>query len=290
MVTYSISDLERLTGIKAHTVRAWEKRYGIFSPKRNESNVRYYEEQDLKLLQDISFLNNKGVRISKIAAMTPEEINMMISTHDTDNSRECLIRSIMDLNEGKCNTIIRKKITENGLKATMQDLLLPIFDQLAMMGLCGQLRPVHEKFTKQLIHKFCLAELEKLPCQCNSPVFLAFLPKSHNIVHLNFMHFLASEKGYNVLNLGHRVTLSDLQDIRRNINPTMVYTVLEDFTGEEAEEWVNNIINIFDNSEIYLVGQSIPFNTMTNQDRVKLFDSVIDADMALPPVEQYRVA
>ena len=74
MAVYSIVDLEKLTGVKAHTIRIWEQRYGVISPKRTQSNIRYYQEDDLKQLLNISILNKNGHKISRIAQMDPEEI------------------------------------------------------------------------------------------------------------------------------------------------------------------------------------------------------------------------
>src|SRR5690349_20215207 len=78
MGQYSIKELEQLSGIKAHTIRIWEKRHNIISPQRTTTNIRYYSDEDLKKIINVSMLNTQGLRISKIAKMSAEEINSLI--------------------------------------------------------------------------------------------------------------------------------------------------------------------------------------------------------------------
>ena len=74
MLHYSIKDLEKLSGIKAHTLRIWEQRYGILKPERTNTNIRLYSNQELKHILNIAILNNKGYKISKIAELSNEQI------------------------------------------------------------------------------------------------------------------------------------------------------------------------------------------------------------------------
>jgi DNA-binding transcriptional MerR regulator len=66
---FSIKDLENISGVKAHTIRIWEKRYNLLQPKRTETNIRHYDLHNLQKLLNISFLNNNGFKISKIDAL-----------------------------------------------------------------------------------------------------------------------------------------------------------------------------------------------------------------------------
>ena len=74
MIKYSIKDLEKITGIKAHTIRIWEKRYGIVEPSRTLTNIRFYSDEDLRRLMNIAILNKYGYKISNIQSMNKEEI------------------------------------------------------------------------------------------------------------------------------------------------------------------------------------------------------------------------
>ncbi len=71
---FSIKDLENLSGIKAHTIRIWEKRYNLFQPNRTDTNIRHYSLASLQKILNVSYLNNNGYKISKIAKLKEKEI------------------------------------------------------------------------------------------------------------------------------------------------------------------------------------------------------------------------
>ena len=71
---FSIKDLENLTGVKAHTIRAWEQRYELLNPTRSATNIRTYSGYDLKRLLNVSLLVERGMKISKIAELSEEEL------------------------------------------------------------------------------------------------------------------------------------------------------------------------------------------------------------------------
>src|ERR1043166_9493956 len=70
---FSIKDLEKLSGVKAHTLRIWEQRYGILNPQRTDTNIRWYCNDELKNILNVCLLNNHGYKISKIATLSKEE-------------------------------------------------------------------------------------------------------------------------------------------------------------------------------------------------------------------------
>ena len=71
---FSIKDLENLSGVKAHTIRVWEQRYSLLSPTRSATNIRTYSGNDLKKLLNVGLLLDRGLKISKIAALSPAQI------------------------------------------------------------------------------------------------------------------------------------------------------------------------------------------------------------------------
>ena len=76
MAVYSIKELEKLSGIKAHTIRIWEKRYQLLSPERTDTNIRFYSDDDLKKILNVSLLNGHGFKISKIAQFDDDQIHL----------------------------------------------------------------------------------------------------------------------------------------------------------------------------------------------------------------------
>ena len=72
--SFTIQDLEILTGIKAHTIRIWEKRYDLLNPTRLNRNIRVYDLADLQKILSVSLLYNNNYKISKIAKYTESEL------------------------------------------------------------------------------------------------------------------------------------------------------------------------------------------------------------------------
>ncbi|MEL6124360.1 MAG: MerR family transcriptional regulator, partial [Bacteroidota bacterium] len=130
MVIYSIKDLEKLSGVKAHTLRIWERRYEILKPKRTPTNIRYYMDEDLKHILNVALLNRNGFKISKIAKMGAEEIQKHVAEiTDIDESFEgqldTLTISLLELDEEKFVKLLNKNIEQHGFKEAMLDVIYP---------------------------------------------------------------------------------------------------------------------------------------------------------------------
>ena len=140
-----------MTGIKAHTLRMWEKRYGIIHPRRTETNIRYYRDEDLKSILNIATLNKHGYKISAIARMSPEEIRRKIAEISDvelkkDDQLDSLTLSMLELDEHKFNAIVDKHIEQNGFEFTLLEVIMPFLDKVGLMWLTGSIKQVHEKF------------------------------------------------------------------------------------------------------------------------------------------------
>ena len=131
MSKYSIKDLENLSGIKAHTIRIWEQRYGIIRPKRTPTNIRYYNSSDLKTLLKIVRLRENGFKISRIALMAPDEINQHIEALDSQasdnygNYVHYLVTAMIDLDEELFERTLSTCILQLGLETTMYNVIHP---------------------------------------------------------------------------------------------------------------------------------------------------------------------
>jgi len=166
MAVYSINDLEKLCGIKAHTLRIWEKRYGIINPKRTATNIRYYLDEDLQKVLNIALLNRNGIKISKIAKMTDEEIQASVSTYTevdgtSDDKMDALIFAMLELNEYKFNKILDHNIAEKGYEATMNEIIYPFMDKLSMMWIAGNIKGVHENFVASVIRRKTIIAIDE---------------------------------------------------------------------------------------------------------------------------------
>jgi len=266
MRRYQIKDLERLTGIKAHTIRIWEKRYNILTPERSDTNIRYYSDDDLKRLLNISLLIQQGSKISKLSAFKDEEINAQVNeslqkTTEIDKDIEPFITgltiSMVELDEEKFNLIYFKAIHKMGFYQTMMKLIYPFLVKIGVMWGVDEVNPAQEHFISNLMRSKMLSAIEDLPnVYTKKEQYLLYLPQ--NELHetgLIFAHYLLKERGFKVIYLGQSVPFRDLISVVDYSKPTHVMTILTSpQTIKRMQTLINDSIEAFTSSEILFVG------------------------------------
>lgn len=223
--SYSIKDLEHLTGIKAHTLRIWEQRYSIILPKRSKTNIRRYSDDDLKKLLNISVLVGKGWRISRVAELTGEAMNdcvqdlaMTASHFPSQISR--LIRATIDLDEPLFTGILDDSIKKIGEKETFSKLVGGFIYQLGVLWQTDAIGVAHEHFSSNLIKQKIYSALDRLPAKIASksnPGFIVYLPEREmHEIGLLYIHFILKMQGEAVVYLGQSVPLDFIKPLFRD--------------------------------------------------------------------------
>ncbi len=221
--SFSVKDLENLSGIKAHTIRIWEKRYSIFSPDRNENNVRSYNSEDLLKLLNITFLNNFGYKISKISSLSNEEMNSLVKQiYSNKNSSSLAISSFkyaMFNFDAKLFHDTYNKLTETkSFEEIFYEVFIPFLDEIGVLWQTSTLKPIHEHFISSLIRQKLYTAIEAVHQKINydrKKVFVLYLPL--NEIHelgLIFINYLLLNKGHSTLYLGESVPMKDLEDMK----------------------------------------------------------------------------
>lgn len=198
MAVYSIKDLEKLSGIKAHTLRIWEQRYGLITPQRTDTNIRYYEDDDLKYVLNVALLNKSGIKISKIASMSPQEVEEQVSKISNLDVREdaqidALTLAMMEMDEYKFDRIVTFNTRRIGFERTMLEVIYPFLDRLSVLWLTGSIDPVQENFISFLIRQKVIAAIDREPLVQggNANKFMLYLPEGEKQeLSLLFMHYL----------------------------------------------------------------------------------------------------
>lgn len=230
MAKYKIKDIEILTGIKAHTIRIWEKRYGIISPERTDTQIRTYTDQELTILLNVALLNNKGIKISRIAEMNPSEIAKKVweikGDDSTDSSTEKLIIALIDLDEHLFKTTLQNLIVSIGLENTFTQTLLPFLDRIGVMWMVGTINPAQEHFISNLIRQKVIAEIDNLPVpKDNNPKVMLFLPEHEwHEISLLFYHFILRKKGVQTVYLGQSLPYNSLLECIEKLKPKALVT------------------------------------------------------------------
>ncbi|MCB0611582.1 MAG: MerR family transcriptional regulator, partial [Lewinella sp.] len=198
MAVYSIKDLENLTGIKAHTLRVWEQRYGIIEPKRTATNIRFYNDEDLRKVMNIALLNKNGLKISKIADLTPEQIQEKVAAisdvnHQFATQLDAMTLAVVEMDEYKFDRIIRAHIEQVGFERAMIEVIYPFLDKLNLLWFTGSIAPVQESFITNLIRQKAIVAIESIPIpnKAEAKKFLLFLPEGERQeLTLLFIQFL----------------------------------------------------------------------------------------------------
>jgi DNA-binding transcriptional MerR regulator len=272
---YSIKDLEKLSGIKAHTIRVWEQRYDIINPERTPTNIRYYKDEDLKFLLNIALLNKNGIKISKIAKMSKTEIAEKVAAISEINFEygtqlDALTISMIEMDEYKFDRIISTNIQQIGFERTMLEVIHPFLDKLGVLWLTGSINPVQENFISYLIRQKLIVAIDNVPLVSGKdiPKFLIYLPEGERQeLSLLFMHYMLKSRGNIVIYIGQDMALTDLKDAYEIHQPDYIFTMIsETFAGEPVQQYVDSLAESFPKSTILLTGyQVVTQNVPTTQ-------------------------
>jgi DNA-binding transcriptional MerR regulator len=263
-VKFSIKDLERLSGVKAHTLRIWEQRYELLQPSRTDTNIRFYNNDDLKKILNVSLLNNHGYKISSIASLSDENLlkeagKLLHKFEKEDDQIENLMLSLLDWDENKFEETVKNAIEHFGLENTMEKIVFPFLRQLGTMWQVGIVDPAQEHFISNLIRQKIIVEIDKLGIgnSQNEKRAVLFLP--NNEMHemgLLYIHYLCRKQGIKCLYLGQSMPFEDLRAVYNTVKPDFLISVLTAcFNAEETIDFLNKTKSAFTSSRVYLSGR-----------------------------------
>lgn len=228
MAEYKIKDLENLTGIKSHTIRIWEKRYRILSPDRTDTKIRTYSDSELTHLLTVSMLNRNGIKISKIAKLSQEDMNKLLwdikVNKEPEYSMDKLLLSLVSLDEELFKDTLANLLETEGLEKTFTDHLIPFLDRIGIMWLIGSVNPAQEHFMSNLIRQKIISEIDKqeIPVSTEKSV-LMYLPEHEwHEMSLLFYHFLLRSKGVPTFYLGQSLPYESLVECIEKLKPNYI--------------------------------------------------------------------
>ncbi|TAD92436.1 MAG: MerR family transcriptional regulator [Bacteroidetes bacterium] len=233
MNAFTIKDLENLSGIKAHTIRIWEQRYSFIKPQRTDTNIRYYNNHELKTILNVALLNKYGFKISHIDKMTDDEMkDRILSLSQTQAQQErivnTMIQHMVDLNLEGFEAVLDNYIMARGVEKAITQILFLFLEKIGILWITNHINPGQEHLVTNLIRQKLIVGIDG----ANSLVqtqksVLMFLPEGeYHELGLLFVHYLLKTRGIKVLYLGANVPLKDLEYILNAKNPSYVYTHL----------------------------------------------------------------
>ena len=263
---YFIKDIENITGIKAYTLRIWEQRYGMLVPKRTETNIRYYEEDDLKYMMNIAILNVHGIKISHIAQMDRDEVQrktLSISENNTGQQAQIatLTSAMFDFDEREFIKTLSINILQLGMEQTTTQIIFPFLQHLGVMWLSGTIHIAHEHFITNLIKQRIFVAIDQLNIipNANAKKFLLFLPNGENHeLSLLLASYLLRANGKNVIYLGTSTPLEDLNKIHKLHNPDYVFCALTNPNSSmPVQVYLNTLSRSWPNTQILVTGSQV---------------------------------
>ena len=246
MAIYSITDLEKLTGIKAHTIRMWEKRYSIITPKRTQSNIRYYDELDLKKISNVAVLNHKGYKISTISEMPSTELEGLLSEFTdgeliNNDALDAFTLCILQLDEDKFLHLINKNISQSGFDETFNVLLMPLLDKMHVMWLSGAVKKVHEEFLIQIIKKKLYQQIAQLEAKPSHQIrFLLFLTSfEQQELSSIYAEYHLRKLGFKLIQLSKELNEKEVLDAIQAFEAQFLLSFVQE---EKSLEFIEEII------------------------------------------------
>jgi len=219
--TYSIKDLENFCGIKAHTIRMWEKRYGILTPERSDSNIRHYTEEELKKLITISILNRNGMKISKIAQLSDSELlREVLKSGSGDDGGDGsfkpgeLIMSALRFSEEEFREKLILFIREKGLTDAYLQVFHPLMQNARALWLTDCISKPQEQFIRHVIRTILISEdiIHEVPVNGKSAAIIN-LGSTESENNLVFLKYLLRKKGFNVVYTEGTLSADDIRGI-----------------------------------------------------------------------------
>jgi DNA-binding transcriptional MerR regulator len=262
MQTFSIRDIENLSGIKAHTLRVWEQRYGLIMPGRKESRHREYTNEDLKHILRVSYLYHHGYKISRIAGMNPEEINSLSLDYTQHTSFDVFmnqfIEAALDFDETRFEEVFDSLILHLGFEKAFIHVVYPFLQKLGMLWMTGNILPAQEHFSSQLIRKKIILAIDALGMVSDKQAdnILVFSPSGeYHEIPLLLIHYLLKKSGTPIVYFGIDISVDELK-LYINGNPScMLYVhMVTNFTDMEPEAYLDMLCGCFPGKKIFASG------------------------------------
>jgi len=273
MSSYSIKQLELISGIKAHTIRMWERRYNLFLPQRTDTNIRRYTELDVRLILNIALLLRNGYKISKVATKSHDEISELIlqipssTPSSNEYDLEPLLLSLLSFDQSTFKSYLIKKIADHGLEETYEALVLPLLHRIGILWQTGMIKPTHEHFVTNIVKHILISNYEAIQePKRDAPLFLFFLPENeHHELALLFYAFTTKKMGFRTIYLGQSTPTDDVIQASKEIKPAVIFTSTSSSIAKiDLADFYKTIRKSIPNGHLFVTGYK------ANLDRFKI--------------------
>jgi DNA-binding transcriptional MerR regulator len=286
---FSIKDLENLSGIKAHTIRIWEKRYNLLKPKRTDTNIRHYSTESLQKLLNVAYLNNNGYKISKISSLDNTGIAQLVKEvadkeKTSDNHAiNSLKLAMLTFDQRLFSKTFKELIETKTFKEAFYDALVPLLNEIGLLWQTETITPAHEHFISTRIKQKILLYMEKsrdTKQNDSKKTFVFFLPENEiHDIGLLFVNYELLSRGYQTLFLGQSIPTENLKDLLKFYDDI---TFISYFTVKPEKDDIVNYLEEFkdlllvnNTNELWILGYMLESLDLNNlPEKIKAFLSI----------------
>ena len=263
MHSFTIKDLENLSGIKAHTIRIWEQRYSFLKPNRTDTNIRFYSNEELKRLLNVALLNKFGFKISHIDKMSESEISEKILSLNQQEALQdrivnTLIKNMIDLDIENFENVLDDFIATKGIEKTISQIIFPFLEKIGILWLTNHINPGQEHLVTNLIRQKLIVGIDSVrtTIKINKSVLL-FLPETeYHELSLLFLNYMLKNKGVTTIYLGCSIPLKDVEYLVKLKNPDYIYTHLTSVgTRFNFDKFIATLSFAFPKTPVIISGQ-----------------------------------
>lgn len=293
MDQFSISQLAVFSGIKPHTIRMWEQRYGAFQPNRSSGNTRYYDNMQLRRLLNIVSLLEAGHKVSELCVMTDRQLSTLLRRIFPATSSDQLltgyfinqlIAAAINYDEASFEKVFSHSFLHNGLKHTFQNILYPVLNRLGLMWAYSELPPVQEHFFSNLIRQKLFTAVDSVAATPSSTSkWLLFLPEGEfHDIGLLLAHFLIKQAGHSSVFIGSNLPVSSLDNAVKAIQPQqlLLFFVHNDFP-ESVRQYVLQLSKKYNGLKIFVAGRHQVVSSLPPMKNVRILNNMEDLEQEL---------
>ena len=279
MSNYLMAQVEVLTGIKAHTLRTWERRFSFLNPSRTETNIRFYSDEQLIQLVNFGILLRNGYKISRVEKMSQEKVhdlvNQILALPDQDIDQEntediqSLTLAMLAMDEIKFDEIFRVHVIRKGLLGAVRDLIYPFLHHIGILWNTQKSMPAQEHFISCLIRKKIISAIDAIP---HPPVYAKkivffLLEDEHHELGILLASFIAAERGFKVYYLGQNVPGENIKEVLSIINADFMMSM---FVVPKPDKTVKQIEKVLESTKIpFLISGNVQnFISLMKNERV----------------------
>ncbi len=263
MNSFTIKDLENLSGIKAHTIRIWEQRYSFIKPGRTGTNIRYYSNEELKKILNVALLNKYGFKISHIDKMAEGEMReKILALNQAEAVQERivndLIQCMVDIDMEKLEQVLDKHIATKGIERTITQIIFPFLERIGILWLTNHINPAQEHLVSNIIRQKLITGIDSISTSLKvNKTVLLFLPEGeYHEMGLLFVNYLLKSRGVATIYLGSNIPLKDVDYVVKLKKPDFLYvhltTVGQNFN---FDKFITNVSQRFPSIPVVVSGQ-----------------------------------